>query len=358
VLVAEGDAAALALRTDGLDAMQGAIGLATPVLSEPYAPLRTMEICRDNGFVLSAVERRGSAGFFMEEQGDAAAYREALAAFAARPRLFEAERDGMAELGRLIAAHARELAPGRLADAFFRAEREYWEERNAAARIQRVRQDRFGLGWGNHDHHTFRSSREQFRPLLEIFTRLGFAFREQFHAGARAGWGAQVMEHPEAGLVVFADVDLSEEEQDHDFVRQGLVPRNHRGTVGLWVALHGEGILAAGMHHLAVRVRFDAAHGDLPAHGARMMEPFSYLRFLKQAFTEAELWPVDAGRAARLVDEGVLSSRQAMGFVESGALGSHLEIIQRDRGFRGFNQGSVSAIIRETDPRLEGERGA
>ena len=34
-----------------------------------------------------------------------------------------------------------------------------------------------------------------------------------------------------------------------------------------------------------------------------------------------------------------------------GAVGSHLEILQRSDGFKGFNQSGVSKIISKTDPR-------
>ena len=35
---------------------------------------------------------------------------------------------------------------------------------------------------------------------------------------------------------------------------------------------------------------------------------------------------------------------------KTGAVGSHLELIQRSEGFKGFNQRSVSAIILATNP--------
>ena len=38
---------------------------------------------------------------------------------------------------------------------------------------------------------------------------------------------------------------------------------------------------------------------------------------------------------------------------EKGTVGSHLETIQRREGFKGFNQQTVSDIIRRTDPRIE-----
>ena len=47
-------------------------------------------------------------------------------------------------------------------------------------------------------------------------------------------------------------------------------------------------------------------------------------------------------------------NRQALNqFVNEGAIGSHLENLQRKGGFKGFNQKSVSVIIAATDPRAQ-----
>jgi hypothetical protein len=356
VLLTEGRRAELALSPEDLGEFSAALHLTAEIEGEPYAPLRKMVVGTADGLCVSAVERRGSAGFIFEETADE--YEGVLRLLASRPRRFASDARGIETLGTLVAEALDLLSAPRLADAFFRCERRYWESGNAAGRMQKQRQDAFGLGWGNHDHHTFRSSREHFGSLIRIFELMGFSPRERFHAGAQAGWGAQVLEQSDAGLVVFADVDLSEDERDADFATAGLSPRRNPGTVGLWVALHGESILQAGMHHLAARLRFDTAQNDLPALGIGMMEAFSYFPFLKQAFSEAELWKVESERAAGLVERAILSSRQAMEFVGTGALGSHLENIQRDQGFRGFNQNSVSVIIRATDPLGEGERNA
>ena len=88
--------------------------------------------------------------------------------------------------------------------------------------MQKARQDRLGLGWANHDHHTFRCSRRFFPRVIGMFTRLGFELRERFHAGAHAGWGAQIVEHPVTGIVIFADLDLAPEEATEDFAHQVL----------------------------------------------------------------------------------------------------------------------------------------
>ncbi len=40
-----------------------------------------------------------------------------------------------------------------------------------------------------------------------------------------------------------------------------------------------------------------------------------------------------------------------MNFRMDGAIGSHLENLERNDGFKGFNQQAVSDIIARTDPR-------
>ena len=81
------------------------------------------------------------------------------------------------------------------------------------------------------------------------------------------------------------------------------------------------------------------------------MEPFTDLPYLKQAFTEGELWPVDAQRWQAARTAGAITRQQAEQFRQSGALGSHLEILQRDEGYKGFNPSGINAIIAATDPR-------
>jgi len=48
---------------------------------------------------------------------------------------------------------------------------------------------------------------------------------------------------------------------------------------------------------------------------------------------------------------GIITADQCAGFIRDGAIGSHLENLQRKGGFKGFNQQAVSAIIAATDPR-------
>jgi len=83
------------------------------------------------------------------------------------------------------------------------------------------------------------------------------------------------------------------------------------------------------------------------------MEPFSDFECLRQAFTEGERWPVRRERTERLVAAGLITREQGEQFVQQGAIGSHLENLQRHGGFKGFNQKAVSAIISATDPRKQ-----
>jgi hypothetical protein len=84
------------------------------------------------------------------------------------------------------------------------------------------------------------------------------------------------------------------------------------------------------------------------------MHKFTDFPFLKQAFTQGEVWPVDDARIEAALRRGALTDAQAERFREHGSIGSHLEILQRDDGYKGFNQTGISEIIRETDPRHAG----
>jgi hypothetical protein len=274
-------------------------------------------------------------------------------AFRLRQREFEYDHWGFEHAAGLISSAIENLGVDRACDLFFAAEREYWQRRNHAARVQKARQDALGLGWANHDHHTYRSSRSVFAHLIAVLERLGFHCRERFYAGREAGWGAQVLEQPNARIVIFADVDLSPEEVTADFSHEPLPPSDTLGTVGLWCRLHGEAFLQAGMHHLECQFDFDAARAQLTTAGVPSMKPFTDLPFLRQAFTRGEWWSVEECRIASLLTDGLINDEQARQFREKGALGSHLEVLERHHGYKGFNQTGINEIIRDTDPRKQ-----
>ena len=316
-------------------------------------PIRKARVAQQGGAETWVVERHGFSGWEAPPslRTSAALVLRHQEVFRRRKRRFADARDGFDAAMYAVRAAVAELGAGFAADLFFAAEREYWAGRNRAARLQQARQDTLGLGWQNHDHHTYRSSREHFTRLIAILEQLGFVCRERFYAGREAGWGAQVLEQETSGIVVFADVDLGPAEVVEDFAHRPLPPRTEFGTIGLWCLLHGEALLQAGMHHLECRFDFDAARRQLQLAGIPVLKPFTDLPYLKQAFTEGEFWPVESRRLEAALTAGAVTPDEAEGLRRSGAIGSHLEILQRDEGYKGFNQAGINEIIRDTDPR-------
>ncbi len=353
----------LAIKVESIAAFSRAHDLGLEILGYPLGPYRSACVSGDRTDLI-VVERRGYLGFepfpgepAREGRMRPHAARDALAArdlWLARCRRFDDDAAGFdateSTLERVIElAGSRDLA----CHLIFEVEREYWQSRNCAAQVQKARQDRLGLGWANHDHHTFRCSRRFFPRVIKIFSTLGFQLRERFHAGAHAGWGAQVLEHPTTGIVIFADLDLAPDEATQDFAHQPLDDLPRPGTVGLWVALHGESMLEAGMHHLEAQFDFEALREGLKNEaGIETMPPFSDFPFLRQAFTAGERWPVARHRADGALALGWIDPAQHARFLKEGAIGSHLENLERREGYKGFNQQAVSAIIAATDPRL------
>ena len=353
----------VAIQVESLANFSRAHDLGLEPVGAPLGPYRVARIAgAETGF--AAVERRGYLGFEpfpgdLARRGQMSPQRSrdilaALELWAGRRRRFDDDAEGFdsaeATLARVIdRAGDRDLA----CHLVFEAERAYWESRNRAARVQKARQDRLGLGWANHDHHTFRCSRRFFPRMIAMFEALGFHLRERYHAGNKAGWGAQILEHPTTGVVIFADLDLAPEEATHDFAHDPLPDLPRPNTVGLWVGLHGESILEAGMHHLEAQFDFDRLRDDLAAEASiDTMKPFSDFPFLRQAFTAGERWAIHPQRLDRLRSLGWIDADQHARFLAEGTIGSHLENLQRREGFKGFNQQAVSVIIAATDPRL------
>lgn len=333
----------------------------TPILGEPWGQLRMAAAFKADEAELICVERHGCRDFEPPAYSPALAIaaQQVLETFRRRRRLFHTQEQGVnATLESAkhavaqLAEHTNESSARNFAcDLFFHAERDYWQRRNAAARWQKHRQDRLGLGWANHDHHTYRCSRKRYNQTIAIFETLGFHCRERFYAGQEAGWGAQVLEQSTTGHVIFADVDMSPEEVAYDFAHHPLEAPTELGTVGLWVALHGDSILQAGMHHLECQFDHDRLTADLQASGHKVMDRFTDFDYLRQAFTAGETWPVDERRIEKLLADNLITREQANRFRANGAIGSHLENLERNQGYKGFNQHGVSDIIRRTDAR-------
>jgi hypothetical protein len=344
----------VAIKVDSLAEFLAAQGRCHTIEGSPYARLRKCEMSTRGQVSFWALERRtwrdGLVNAVVEPHGYLTRYLETLEGWRTRPRQQDADQvtlEGLIALGK---RHVQAVGPDLAAHLFCETERWYWLSRSRVGQVQRRHQDAVGVGFSNHDHFTFRSSRRLFKELLEFFSVLGFEKREKFYAGEEAGWGAQVLEHPMIGVTLFVDVDLGAHELEIDFASQGLVQKSSLGTVGLWCALHGDSIFDSGLHHLAIRADFSALTRVLERSGVKMMEPFSTFPHLRQAFSRGEMWSVAQERIRNLEREGIISTKPSGKFIINGAVGSHLENIQREDGYKGFSQKQVSNIIQETNP--------
>lgn len=323
------------------------------VLGEAGGQLRMAKAFEGTGTEMWVVERHAFTGYEppVFDPAKAQRARQHSDRIRRRRRDFPDEICGFNALWVLLDDAIADIGRDWTCDIFFACEREYWMRRNRAAQIQHARQQELGLGWANHDHHTYRCSREYFQSLMQTWVKLGFAARERFYAGMEAGWGAQVMEQSTAGITTFNDVDLSPEELFSDFFNDSLAPQSHLKTVGLWCGLHGESIMQSGMHHLEAMFSHDLLVEQLAAGQVKTMAPFTTFSYLRQSFTEGERWPVSEARLERLLERMLITREQAAAFRKDGAIGSHLENLERNDGFKGFNQQGVSDIIARTDPR-------
>jgi len=344
--------AGVALAAESVGHFLAVHGLDGTIEGAPLGRYRRAVIGDDGAVDVTVVERRTAAALApLDEPNDGPARW-----FAALEAWQRRRRDGDDDE---VMAAAIELARRQVAGfgetlatiTFFVNEVAYWRSRNRAGQEVKAMLDTVGVGCAAQDHYAFRSSRRNFGRLLRFFMILGFRPREKFHAGAEAGWGAQVVEHPDVGLALFLDLDLSPEELDLDFTTAELPPRNELGTVGLWCALHGDSLCRAGTHHMAQRSSFDDLPGLLKKRRITTMAPLSDFDHLHQAFTKGQRWTVDEARIDALRAAELISDDDAATFRTTGAVGSHLEIIQRGQGFKGFSQRHVSAIMRATDPR-------
>jgi len=351
IILGEDKIARLLIKVEDLDTFISANGARKEPRGKKHSALRYIVLSRENNVHFGGIERRGYRGFIEKEEDDTDAYLKTRDALGRRERTGFDENMALEELLSRLREYKKDLHVSRVADVFFRTERRYWESRDPDALRQLRRQNTLGLGWGNRDHHTYRNSRENLKTVVSILEEIGMVPRERFYAGEQAGWGAQVLEHEDLDTVVFADVDMEPVEKDGDFAHAGLKGRDELGTVGLWVALHGESMLEAGLHHLAARVDFMTYNERARSEGNAPMDPFSSFPHLKQCFTKGVNWKIDPKRGRSLLDGNRITQEQFSIFTTSGARGSHLELIERNQGFKGFNQSAVSDIIRRTDPR-------
>lgn len=343
-------------RAEDIERFQSAVGTALDIEGAKHGPLRRA-IAFEGSPSFGVVQRSGHIGFDVPAPAEATirAARIHAQAFGARRRQFASVDEGLEHTLRLVKAAVADIGPHWACDVWLRAERSFWMSRCDAGRHQWRRQSSVGLGWANIDHHTYDGSRAHFAKTIEILETLGYELREMLYAGELAGWGSQVLEQPALKSTIFADVDLAPEELAIDFAHEPLPPLDKHRRAGVLSILHGESILEAGLNHVAALYDQSLLRDQLGEAGIRMMPPFSDFEHLYQELTLGQRVPVDPTRVDTLEREGHLPKDEAEDIRLNGAIATHLENIERNEGYKGFNKAGIDGVLRKLDPRAYGK---
>ncbi len=293
IVLHTGLTARLDLRVQSLESFLATHGLAfnARIQGSPGSPLRRAAWGQNGLRTFGVVERRGTFEFDPRrcEALDPARLEHWAQMLRGRARCHSDDAKGLDELGRVLDQAVAELGEGPVASLFLSTEREYWQWRNQAARIQFRRQQGLGLGWGNHGKHIYRCSEELFEATQALFAKLGFVYKgdddRQEHVRRLE------LAHPFSASRIVLETYLGE--------LGGSDPH----SPGMWTALHGESLMQAGMHRLCA-VQHRARAGDCVGEG--------------------ETWSVDPQRVRGLLRAGRISAEVAEELIERGAAGSEL----------------------------------
>lgn len=352
-----GEAETVWLRVESVDQFVAAHKLSSAIEGEPLAPLRRI-LAFPGKTAFGVLERNGSPAFapLPDDPAERRTARLVLQGFRARRRQFDTVEQGLAHTEALVDAAIADLgSPHRACALWLLAEREYWQGRCHAAQVQKGRQDALGVGWANIDHHTYDSSRAHYQHTIAILEKLGYELREMLYAGDMAGWGSQVLEQPVIGSTIFADVDLAPHEVELDFAHEPLPALDRHRRAGILCALHGESILEQGLNHVACFYDQKAMRDQMAALGIRMMPPFSDMPHLYQELTLGDWAAVDPARVDALESAGHLPPEEAERIRTDGAIITHLENIERNDGYKGFNKPGIDGVLQKLDPRRYGK---
>lgn len=341
------------LRVESVAQFLAANDVRAEIEGTEYGPMRRARVFRGQEWQFGVIERNGYAGFEVPNVAPAT-IREArlvLQAFRSRRREFDAVEQGIAHTQALVDQAVDAIGAHWACAAWLTAERDFWMRRCKSGALAKARQDAAGVGWANIDHHTYDGSREHFRQTIGILEKLGYELREMLYAGELAGWGSQVLEQPVIGSTIFADVDLAPEELNIDFAHEALpaLPRHRRA--GLLSALLGESILEAGLNHVAGLYDQQRFRAQLLQAGFATMAPFTDFPHLYQELTTGDWVAVDPGRVDALERAGHIGADEAERLRTAGSILSHLENIERNDGFKGFNREGIDSVLRKLDPR-------
>jgi hypothetical protein len=331
----------LALRVDSIADYCSVHSIHSWIDGAPGASYRKCCILRENGLFLFLVERKQNRvmepsvlpGNLLVEQ---ILLKEK---WQMRPRIAHDEIEELDYLRHAILVGeemAASLGENEAAHIFFHGEQLTFQVKNRAFEIQKMRQDSFGLGMQNVSHMTLRSSRRHFTQALRLMEVLGFSLREKFFKGNGFGIGTFVLEQQESGLVVLLEVDISHEEVHASSIHKPFLEWAQLGEVGLWCALHGESLLQGGPHNIGIECAPPAMESDLKNWGVSCMTLPTMEHCLHESCTVGEIWKVAPFRLHNLIKRNLMSEDKAQQILALGFEGSHLTLLYRESGYKGF----------------------
>lgn len=349
----QADRAVVWVRVESVEQFLEANGINAPIEGRPGGPLRRAVPFPGPAAAFGVVERNGHPGFDVPVVGEALVRCATLHlnSLKVRRREFDSVERGLAHTEALVDAAVADLGAHWACDIWLKAERDFWMRRCPSGRLQKARQDAVGVGWANIDHHTYDSSRRHFRHTIRILEKLGYERREMLYAGELAGWGSQVLEQPVIGSTIFADVDLAPEELGIDFAAEMLPDLLRHRRAGLLSELLGESMLEAGLNHVAGLYDNASLRAQLEREGIGFMAPFSDFAHLYQELTTGDWSAVDPRRVDALESAGHIDPSEAEKLRLEGSIVTHLENIERNDGFKGFNREGIDSVLRKIDPR-------
>ena len=128
----------VAIKPEDIGGLKKKLDIQNKIQGEKYAPIRWLEIKKEGDYLLAGVERRGSDSVGqLEDFDDVPEYRKALETFSKRKRKFSSDKEGLQYTLELIKSANKKLNPSRTADAFFRAERAYWQKGTSQVRFRK-----------------------------------------------------------------------------------------------------------------------------------------------------------------------------------------------------------------------------
>lgn len=338
-------------RVESTDQLTQALSIDAPVEGPAHGPFRRVRIFSGPGAYFDAVERHGWVGVDAPLIGARRIARARLhqQIFRTRPRPFRRAAFALSMTKRLAAAAIADLGKHWACALFMQAEREYWSQRCNAGALQRRRQDKFGVGWCNIDHHTYSCSREHFDATVTVLEKLGYERRELLYRGAKAGWGALVLEQPALRSAVLVKTDMTPDDLAGGVAPGALSPLPVHNRVGVWTALNGESMLEGGLSYTAglydcrdlqhCLIREDVAMSALPRDDAR----------LHRTRTRGERRAVDPKRVDALERSGHMAGAEADDLRFNGAEAAQLEALERSDGYKGFGPAVAGDTVKLFD---------